>query len=313
MIVILACLMDFIFGTPEYFPNVGTFMDFIIEKEEHIIKKRVTNPATLVVLGGIVSVVNILGIFALSLIIIRLFSFNKYLQLVIMVHMAYMCLDIKQLKKEAREIKLELKKSTKRGQARLRSLVTRDTNRLSDQGIIRACVEAIGKNACDWAIGPLCFLILGPSYALAYKMVVVMDDRLSAKDQMYEKFALVNSYIYMVLDFIPARLTSLFMLVGTVGRFNRKNGRIITIRDHKNHTNINLGWPQSTLAGLLGIRLGGGAFFNGIYIEKPYIGDDLRPIRAKDIDDSTKIMNRAVLVFIIIYIIVELIKTYAIK
>ena len=71
----------------------------------------------------------------------------------------------------------------------------------------------------------------------------------------------------------------------------------------------NIGWPQATMAGLLGIQLGGGAFYDGLFVEKPYIGDDTRAVRAKDIDDSIKIIRKSMLSFLILYSIGLLIYT----
>lgn len=53
----------------------------------------------------------------------------------------------------------------------------------------------------------------------------------------------------------------------------------------------------------MGIKLGGGLYYDNIYVQKPYIGDAKRPIRAKDIDDTIKIMYKSQILFLIIYAI----------
>src|SRR5699024_8150622 len=122
-------------------------------------------------------------------------------------------------------------------------------------------------------------------------------------------FGFFASKLNDILNIIPARLTSLILLLGGLVRFNTKRALKVTLRDYKNQDKPNIGWPQSTMAGHLGVQLGGGAFYDGIYIEKPYIGDDTRAVRAKDIDDSIKIIRRSMLSFLLVYSIGLLIYT----
>jgi cobalamin biosynthesis protein CobD/CbiB len=49
------------------------------------------------------------------------------------------------------------------------------------------------------------------------------------------------------------------------------------------HTSPNSGFPESALAGILHVRLGGPNTYGGILVEKPYIGDNARTIRHADI------------------------------
>jgi len=309
MIVILAILADLILGTPENFPDSLDLINFILEKEKNLIRKTLKTPTQVKIAGVILGIINtLLGYFIIKA-FIGFFDFNKALQFVVKVHLAYMLISSGTLKKQALMIKSEMKKSTKRGRAMLSSFVERDTDKLSNSGIIKASIEDISKKSCEEVFAPILFLIFGDQFAYVYVVISLMDKNWYQDKEFCKYFGFFASKLNDILNIIPARLTSLILLLGGLVRFNTKRALKVTLRDYKNQDKPNIGWPQSTMAGLLGVQLGGGAFYDGIYIEKPYIGDDTRAVRAKDIDDSIKIIRRSMLSFLLVYSIGLLIYT----
>jgi adenosylcobinamide-phosphate synthase len=81
------------------------------------------------------------------------------------------------------------------------------------------------------------------------------------------------------MNFIPARLTALFIVVATPA-LRLSPGRALRVawRDCVNHLSPNAGYPEAALAGAFGIRLGGPSIYFGKEIDKPYLGDDLMPV-----------------------------------
>lgn len=301
MIVYAAIIADWLFGDPVNFPHPVRLMGAIISLEEKIIRK-ICKTATTLKLGGLfIVVLNIAISFFGIHYLIKLFDFNKYLQLVIQIHLAYTTIAAKSLGKEASEVKKEMKVSVERGRSRLRYIVGRNTDKLSQAGIIRACVETIAENTSDGVIAPIFYLIFGVPFAFAYKMINTMDSMLGYKNSKYQDLGYFPAKVDDLVNIIPARLTSLLMILSSVFSFDMKNGFKMTIRDHKKHTSPNAGYPESTVAGLLNIQLGGGSFYENIYVEKPYIGDAIRPVRAKDIDDTIRIMYRSEVFFMILF------------
>lgn len=306
MVVLLAILADLIFGTPEHFPNLSQLFNFITKKERDLALQLTDNEAKLRMLGLLITFTNILLAVLGTRALVSSLAFNKYLQMVVLIHLAYMTISAKGLGRELKKIKSDLKKSPDKARTRLSSLVTRDTRNLSSRGLVKASLEALAKNICDMVIGPLLYLSLGVEYALAYKIIVIFDENLSGKKEIYESLGLVNSLAYRLVNFIPARLASLLMVAGAFFKFDRKRGLEIGLRDHKKHINPNIGWLQATMAGLIGIRLGGGAFYNNIYLAKPYLGDKLRPVGFKDIDYGVRLMYGALFTFVLLYSIILL-------
>ena len=65
---------------------------------------------------------------------------------------------------------------------------------------------------------------------------------------------------------------------------NGKNAWRIWRRDRLNHASPNSGQCEAAAAGALHLRLCGPASYFGVRHDKPYIGDDDRPITPGDID-----------------------------
>ncbi|MDO5718673.1 MAG: adenosylcobinamide-phosphate synthase CbiB [Tissierellia bacterium] len=309
MVVLLAIIADWIFGDPEDFPHPVRLMGFIISIEEKIIRKICKTANALKIGGLFIVLINIaisyFGIYYL----LKFFSFNKYLQLVISIHIAYTTIAAKSLGKEAIEVKKAMKISLERGRSRLRFIVGRNTDKLNQSGIIRATVETVAENTSDGIIAPLIYLLFGVPFAFTYKMVNTMDSMLGYKNSKYKDIGYFPAKIDDLFNIIPARITSILMILSSVFSFDMRNGLRITIRDHAKHSSPNAGYPESTVAGLLNIRLGGGSFYENIYVDKPFIGDEKRHIRAKDIDDSIRIMYRTEFLFMLIYLAYFLITT----
>lgn len=75
-------------------------------------------------------------------------------------------------------------------------------------------------------------------------------------------------------------------------------------RDRYQHKSPNCGWPEATVAGALGVRLGGPNSYFGELVEKPWIGDPLREINQQDIKLTIRLMFMASAIALILFSIV---------
>jgi adenosylcobinamide-phosphate synthase len=80
-------------------------------------------------------------------------------------------------------------------------------------------------------------------------------------------------------------ITSAYLL-----RFDGRNAYRIWVRDRRKHSSPNSAQTESVCAGALGIRLAGPANYSGTLYDKPYIGDDTRPIMNEDIVSANRLM-----------------------
>ena len=72
--------------------------------------------------------------------------------------------------------------------------------------------------------------------------------------------------------------------------FDAKRAWNVFLRDRMNHTSPNSAQTEAACAGALGVKLGGGHYYFGEYVDKPTIGDDTRPVEVEDIARANKLM-----------------------
>jgi adenosylcobinamide-phosphate synthase len=163
----------------------------------------------------------------------------------------------------------------------LAHIVGRDTFALNEDKVLRASLESLAENTSDGIIAPLFYLFLGGiPLAMAYKAVNTLDSMIGYRTERYLYFGRFAARLDDVANFIPARLTALFMVIATfLVRLNAGLALRVLRRDHANHLSPNAGYPEAALAGALGIRLGGPSVYFGEEIWKPYLGDDSIPVK----------------------------------
>ena len=191
-------------------------------------------------------------------------------------------------------------------------IVGRETDQLTIPEICNATIETVAENASDGVIGPLlCLFIGGPVFAMGYKAINTLDSMVGYKTAKYRKIGYVSAKIDDLVNLIPARLTWLFMMASArILQLNFVNAIKIGWRDRYQHASPNSAFPESVVAGALGIQLGGAHIYHGELITKPTIGDPTRSVEPDDILSSISIlyMTTTVSVFVlsIIYFIVAI-------
>jgi adenosylcobinamide-phosphate synthase len=159
-------------------------------------------------------------------------------------------------------------------------IVGRETANLNQDKVLRASLESLSESTCDGIVAPLFYLFLGGvPLAMVYKAVSTLDSMIGYRTERYCYFGKFAARLDDAMNFIPARLTALFMIVATLAaRLNPVSALRVAWRDHANHLSPNAGYPEATLAGAFAIRLGGPSIYFGQEIDKPYLGDDLQPV-----------------------------------
>jgi adenosylcobinamide-phosphate synthase len=159
-------------------------------------------------------------------------------------------------------------------------IVGRDTAQLDEPEILRATIETVAENLSDAVIAPLFYLALGGPVAMAvYKAINTLDSMAGYRNSRYLEFGWAAARIDDVANFLPARLTALLVWIcATVLRFNPGRSVTVTLRDARLQPSPNSGFPEASVAGALGVRLGGLNYYQGIASRKPFLGDPVRPL-----------------------------------
>lgn len=174
-------------------------------------------------------------------------------------------------------------------------IVGRDTDGLQEEEIWRGAIETVAENSSDGVIAPLFFLMLGgPVLGLAYKAVNTLDSMVGYKNEKYLLFGRASARCDDLLNFVPARLTGfLLVMAAPLTGLSLTGAWRIMRRDGRNHSSPNSGFPEAAAAGALGVRLGGTNRYFGAPVEKPFIGDSLKPLGREAWHGTVRLMYAA--------------------
>ena len=217
----------------------------------------------------------------------------------IWIYLAYTCLATRSLAFEALKVYKAIQSgSIEKARYQVGMIVGRETDQLSIPEICNATIETVAENASDGVIGPLfCLFLGGPVLAMGYKAINTLDSMVGYKTAKYRKIGFVSAKMDDLVNLIPARFTWFFMLASArILQLDFKNAIKIAWRDRYQHASPNSAFPESVVAGALGIQLGGAHVYHGELISKPTIGDSMRNVEAEDILTSISMLYMTTMV-----------------
>ncbi|KLU65343.1 cobalamin biosynthesis protein CbiB [Desulfosporosinus acididurans] len=173
--------------------------------------------------------------------------------------------------------------------------VSRDTSNLSEKDIVRGTLETLAENFVDGILSPLFYAALGGApLAMAFKAVSTLDSMVGYRNEQYEDFGWFSARTDDWANYIPARLSVFFLLLaGWFQRLPVRRAYKIWRRDASGHPSPNGGNPESIVAGLLGVQLGGINIYHGRPHHRAEMGDVLHDSNFKDIILCQKLIRLA--------------------
>ena len=145
----------------------------------------------------------------------------------------------------------------------------------------------------------------GAPLALTYKSINTMDSMVGYKNERYLHFGRFPARLDDAANFLPARLAALLLILaaGLTGEDGAGAWRIWR-RDRRKHASPNSAQCEAAMAGALGLRLCGPAYYFGEKLSKPWIGDNRHEIVPGDIRRACRLEYAgAVLGFVILGLI----------
>ena len=292
------CLLDLLLGDPHWAPHPVRAIGALIAGLEKLLRR--VFPATpkgeraaglaLVVLVLVISTGMTVGILALCTLV------SPWLRFAAEAILCYQCLAARSLRDESMKVYRSLKAGTlQEARHAVSMIVGRDTERLDKTGVAKAAVETVAENASDGVIAPLLFLAIGGApLGIFYKAANTMDSMVGYKNDQYRYFGTCAAKWDDVLNFIPARLAGALMCLAAplVGQDGRNAWRMFR-RDRLNHKSPNSAHTEAATAGALDVQLAGSNYYFGQLVEKPTIGDALRPVEVEDIRRANRLMFAA--------------------
>ena len=295
MALLAGCLLDVILGDPHWAPHPVRAIGALIAGLEKLLRRLFPKTPRGERAAGLVLVVLVLGISTgVTVGILLLCSLvSPWLRFAVEILLSYQCLAARSLRDESMKVYRSLKTGTlQEARHAVSMIVGRDTERLDETGVAKAAVETVAENASDGVIAPLIFLAIGGApLGIFYKAANTMDSMVGYQNDRYRYFGTCAARWDDVLNFIPARLAGAFMCLAAplVGQDGRNAWRIFR-RDRFNHKSPNSAHTEAAAAGALRVQLAGSSYYFGKLVEKPTIGDDLRPVEAEDIRRANRLM-----------------------
>lgn len=312
--ILLGFLLDLILGDPQGWPHPVRWIGSSITSLQKFIRNFCVTDRDLKWGGLCLWLVIVSGTFAITWLLLYLVSlWSWWLNFFLTTLLTYSILATKCLKDAAIAVYQVLKLGTlQEARTQLSYIVGRDTQHLDEQQISRAVVETVAENTVDGVIAPLFYLFIGGvPLALAYKAINTLDSMVGYQTPKYKAIGYVSAKMDDLFNYIPARFSWLLLsMAAAILKLNGKDALFIGWRDRYQHKSPNCAWSEATVAGALGVRLGGPNNYFGELVEKPWIGDEKRNIKLVDIKTTIYLMYvsavLALLLFTTIYLIVSL-------
>lgn len=275
---VVAAVADLILGDPRWMPHPVRWMGRLITWLEQWCPRMFAPDYRRV--AGVVLVATAVGI-STGIAVALLAMVEGVVRFVVVIYLVSSLLALASLDREAlHALRALADGSLDSARARLAGIVGRDTRDLDEPEIVRAVLETVAENLSDGVIAPVFWLMVGGIPGMvAYKCVNTLDSMVGYKNERYAELGWAAARLDDVVNYIPARLSALIiLLVAAFCGLSACAGWRIIRRDAARQPSPNAGYPEAAVAGVLGVRLGGANRYFGEVVEKPPLGDAAQPL-----------------------------------
>lgn len=295
MALAIGFALDLVVGDPHWLPHPIRLIGRLISGLERILRRVFSaTPKGERIAGGVLVVLVCAISTACAIALLVLCGMvSPWLALAVESVMCYQMLATKALKDESMKVYDALAAGDlAAARTAVSMIVGRDVERLDAAGVTRAAVETVAENASDGVVAPLLFMAVGGApLGVFYKAVNTMDSMVGYKNEKYRYFGTAAARFDDVLNFVPARLAGVLMVcAASIVRLDAKGAWRIFRRDRRKHASPNSAHTEAACAGALDVALAGDAWYFGKLVEKPTIGDALRPVEPADIVRANRLL-----------------------
>lgn len=246
---------------------------------------------------GLLSLLLLVGL-PVTLLVGTLMLLPLWANILVQIFILMFCLGWQSLREHALAIAHPLAQGelTQARQA-LAMIVSRDTQTLTEQPIAKATCESVLENGNDALFASLFwFVLLGAAGALVHRLINTLDGMWGYRNSRFENFGKSAALCDDLLGYIPARLTALSYAI--VGKYTR-HALGCAWRQGRQHDSPNAGLVMAAGAGALGVRLGGGATYQGLREKRPYFGWG-KPCQATHIQACLSLIDKSVIAWLLV-------------
>ncbi|OGO45469.1 MAG: cobalamin biosynthesis protein CobD [Chloroflexi bacterium RBG_16_60_22] len=292
IILALAVAIDLALGDPPNAFHPVAWMGKVISLLSKIGLKL--NPAGQFIWGMVITLFTV-ALFTVPLYFIFLYvgRFSLVAGTVLAALLLKSTFSMRGLRRAALKVKrgLEEEKSDEARRELSSSLVSRDTD-LPRPLMVSAAVESVAEGTGDSLVAPLFyFMLLGLPGAIAYRVVNTLDAMIGYHGR-YEYLGKFAARLDDALNFIPARLAALALVLAAALNRNGRRAWRTAVKEHSKTESPNAGWPMAAMAGALDVRLEKVGHYR--------LGEGNAPLVPETIADAVKLMLLAAAAWILV-------------
>jgi len=297
VIIAVAIVIDWIIGDPKWPTHpvilMGRWIKFA-ERKLYREGEKVSSNA-LFIRGCILTLVTLLLVGGLTYgIWLVLYSIHIWLSYIFSAWMVSTTIAVKGLKDAGQLVYSPLVKGDlPEARQYVGYIVSRETSEMEESEITRATVETISENIVDAFVAPIFWAIIGGApLALVYRACNTLDSMVGYRNERYLFFGRCSARMDDVMNYIPARITGLLIVIAAACLPGLKGLRALrSIWTFSSlHLSPNSGIPEAGVAGAIGIQLGGRNRYFGQWQERAIMGWAERMLMPSDIQRATKIL-----------------------
>jgi adenosylcobinamide-phosphate synthase len=178
-------------------------------------------------------------------------------------------------------------------------IVGRDPKSLDEHGVCRAAIESCAENFSDGVVAPVFWLaLLGLPGLIAYKAINTADSMIGHRSARHIDLGWAAARLDDLVNLIPARLSGALLALAAPFANGSVQGALRTmLSDASRHRSPNAGWPESAMAGALGLALAGPRRYAESVVDDPYLNAEGR------IDAAPHDISRALRMLVAAYAI----------
>jgi len=182
-------------------------------------------------------------------------------------------------------------------------IVGRDPERLDESGVSRAAIESTAENFSDGIVAPVFWLaLLGLPGLIAYKTINTADSMIGHRSARHQDFGWAAARLDDLVNLIPARLSGLLVaIVAPIVKGLVLTSFRVMLRDASKHRSPNAGWPESAMAGALGIAMAGPRAYAEGVVDDPFLNAEGRTAAPDDIGRALRVFVAACVLQAVIY------------
>jgi adenosylcobinamide-phosphate synthase len=301
LIILLAALgIEALFGYPQrLYKLIGhpvTWIGALISKLDHDLNRDDESRAARKA-SGVLALIVLVAIPAGLAWIVQITLASTWLGNIALVLITSTMLASRSLYDHVRDVAQALRnEGLDAGRTMVGRIVGRNPETLDEHGVARAAIESLAENASDGITAPVVwFALLGLPGLAAYKAINTADSMIGHRTPRHEAFGWAAARLDDLVNLPASRLTG--FLFALASRFipngSMDNAFRAMRRDAHRHRSPNAGWPESAMAGALGLKLNGPKTYGATHVEDAYMGDGRREATVDDIERALRLAGIA--------------------